>query len=95
MLNVTLTIGHNVKGIPTLNTRLVTMAATTIMGACGATITKCDGIWMGESESSTRIDIACNLKEEHVKARVSKLSSYLMQDAIMCETRIADIEFLG
>lgn len=95
MLNVTLTIGHNVNGVPTLDTEVVTMAATTVLGAHGCTVIQCNGMWMGEAETSTRIEVVCNLKPSHARARVTKLSHYLMQEAIMCECKEVNIEFLG
>lgn len=95
MLHVSLTIGHNVHGVPTHDTWTVMMAATTILGSHGATVINCDGLWMGEAEKSTRIEVVCNLKPEDVKTRVSKLSRYLTQDAIMCEVKPTTIEFLG
>lgn len=93
---ITLTIGHNVSGVPTHDTRTVMMAATTVLGAQGATVINCDGLWMGEAEKSTRIEIVRdNLSEDHIRTRVARLSHYLMQDCIMCKVKKTTVEFIG
>ena len=92
---VSLTIGHNVGDVPTFTTEEVVAAATTLLGALGATVISCRGMWQGMPEASTRIEVVTGLEADHIRARVEKLSHYMMQDCIMCEVKPTTIEFLG
>jgi hypothetical protein len=93
---ISLTIGHNVAGVPTLSTAEVVAAATTYFGAKGATVMGANGMWCGIPEKSTRIEIVRdNLEEEDIRARVRRLSRVLRQECIMCEITRTCVEFLG
>lgn len=93
---ITLTVGHNVKGVPTLTTREVVNCVTTYLGAKGATVLGCDGMWEGVPETSTRIEVVRdNLTRDMIYKRVRKMSRCLRQEAIMCEVKEVTIEFLG
>jgi hypothetical protein len=91
---IQLTIGHNVQGVPTWQTSDVARAAAGVLEVDGMTAVPCYGLWRGEAEESTRIEIVTEpARVESIVARVPALCRALRQDAIMCETA-AGIEFV-
>ena len=63
MKDIHLTIGHNVNGRPTHTTRAVCATAARILEVEGFTAVPCLGMWRGEAEDSTRLEI-CGLDDE-------------------------------
>ena len=96
MKSVHLTIGHNVKGIPTFTTAEVCGHVSDVLGLEAFTAIECLGMWRGEVEKSTRIEV-CGLTDEEaagIRELVPVLAAALAQDAIMCEIRRDAIEFV-
>lgn len=94
--SIHLTIGHNVKGVPTFKTREICEFASEYLGIEAFTAMECAGMWQGERENSTRIEI-CALSEseaDSIRANVPILAQALAQDSIMCETRPDHVEFV-
>lgn len=96
MQQVTLTIGHNVHGVPTLETGHVLKAAANILDMQGLTAIPCYGVWQGEIESSTRLEIAGLTEDEAaaIMARIPALCAELKQDAIMAELTESAAQFI-
>jgi hypothetical protein len=93
---ITLTVGHNVAGVPTWDMDTVVAVATTYLGCKGATAIYADGMWCGERERSTRLEIVRdNLTADDIRARVRRMSRALQQECIMCEIVRTSVEFLG
>jgi hypothetical protein len=93
---ITLTIGHNCAGVPTFTTREVCDFAADYLGVEAFTAYECFGMWRGEREDSTRIEV-CGLGEaeaEEIRARVPLLAQALAQISIMCEIRPDRVEFV-
>ncbi len=94
--SINLTIGHNVKNAPMFNTREICEYVTEYLGVQAFTAMECFGMWNGERENSTRIEI-CALSESEadaIRANVPVLAQALAQNAIMCETRPDQVEFV-
>ena len=94
--SIHLTIGHNVKNVPTFTTREICEHVTDYLGIEAFTAMECFGMWQGNAEKSTRIEI-CALTEaeaDAIRANVPTLAQALAQDAIMCETRPDHVEFV-
>ena len=94
--SIHLTIGHNVKGTPTLTTSEVCEYVSEYLGVCGFTAMECAGMWQGEREDSTRIEI-CALDKNEVNSILSvipDLACALCQDSIMCEVRPDRVQFI-
>ena len=93
---VSLTIGHNVKNVPTFTTREVCDHVAEYLGVNAFTAYECVGMWEGEAETSTRIEIsALNAGEaETIRANVPLLAMALAQACIICETRPDRVEFV-
>ena len=93
---ITLVIGHNVAGVPMLKTSEICEYVTDYLRVEAFTATECFGMWNGERENSTKIEI-CALGENEarsIRARVPLLAQVLHQDAIMCEIRPDRVEFI-
>lgn len=96
MKNISLTIGHNVNGAPRWNIQNVTAAVSLTLELEAFTAIPCFGMWRGEAEESTRIEI-CNVTDEQaqeIRARIPKLSELLEQEAIMYQETTASVEFV-
>lgn len=94
--SIHLTIGHNVQNAPMFNTREICEYVTEYLGVQAFTAMECFGMWNGERENSTRIEI-CALSEnetETIRANVPILAMALAQNCIMCETRPDHSEFV-
>lgn len=91
---VSLTIGHNVAGTPTHDTAHVAEQTARILGVDAFTAIPCLGMWRGEAENSTRIEIVTDdATASEIAERVPYLAYALMQEAIMCEIRPASVTF--
>ena len=94
--SIHLTIGHNVQNAPMFNTREICEYVTEYLGVQAFTAFECVGMWQGERETSTRIEI-CALTEieaQTIRANVPILARALAQACIMCETRPDHAEFI-
>ena len=78
MNDLHVTIGHNVRGVPTHNTATVCATAERILGIEGMTAYQCVGYWHGEHEASTRIEV-CGLNDDEA-ARMWALLPYLARE---------------
>lgn len=97
MKDIHLTIGHNVNGRPMHTRRAICAAAARILEVDGLTAIPCTGIWRGEVEESTRLEI-CGLDDEAARAvwtRVPRLAAALDQVEIMAEAVPSRIRFVG
>ena len=96
MKNVQITIGHNVNGQPVHDTPAVCGMVSDVLGLEAFTAFECFGMWRGEAERSTRIEV-CGLTDEEaarVRSMVPALAAELMQEAIMLEVRDDATEFI-
>ena len=93
---VTLTIGHNVKGVKMFTTREVSEYAAEYLKLGAFTAFECVGMWNGEAETSTRLEVAHADEDEAARIRslVPLLAQVLAQDSIMCETRPDLVQFV-
>ena len=94
--SITLVIGHNVGADPMFKTSEICDYAADYLGVEAFTASQCFGMWRGEREESTRIEI-CALSDdeaETIRARVPLLAQVLGQQAIMCELRPDHVEFI-
>lgn len=86
MYKIVLTIGHNVKDVPTWSTQDVASTAANVLEVSGLTAYECVGFWNGVNEKSTRIEIVCDKSHaRNIQKRLHILANTLKQDAIMCE----------
>ncbi|WP_165170669.1 hypothetical protein [Adlercreutzia sp. ZJ242] len=94
--NVYLTIGHNVKGTPTHTTKSVCDNVSAFLGIEAYTAIPCFGMWRGEAESSTRVEVCAldRAQAEGIRERIPALAQALAQDSIMCEVREARTAFI-
>ena len=94
--DINLTIGHNVSGKPTLTDTDI-IGALRGIGIFGATFIPCIGIWCGEREESTRVEI-CSVSGEEVtriKQAIPDVCKRLRQECIMFDCRTSSTEFIG
>lgn len=89
MKTLTLTIGHNVRGVRTHDAAGVCAAVSRVLGVDAYTAVPCAGMWRGEAEESTRFEIAALEEAEAARlmALVPALAAALGQAEIMAETR--------
>ena len=79
-----------------LSTSEICDHATDYLEVSAFTAYECFGMWNGEREDSTKIEI-CALEEneaEAIRERVALLAQVLHQDAILFELRPDQIEFI-
>ena len=97
MLQVSLTIGHKVGSVERWDTPAVADAVTTMLGVEAFTAIPCFGMWRGQAETSTRIEIVCGDESEarSISAQVPFLAEMLQQEAIMCEVRPCTTSFIA
>lgn len=96
MQTVQLTIGHNVAGSHRWSVQNVTAAVALALEVEAFTAIPCYGMWRGEAEESTRIEI-CGLDDAEatrIRKAVPALAELLEQEAIMCRVEAADVEFV-
>lgn len=96
MKDLHLTIGHNVAGVPTHNTGDVCRACAGVLGIEAFTAVQCLGVWRGEAEASTRVEI-CAVSEAEA-ARIWQLlpdlAAVLGQVEIMAEVMPSRVRFV-
>lgn len=93
---VTLTIGHKVGSVEKLDTATVCNAVTALLGVEAFTALPCVGMWKGQAETSTRIEIVTDKQTARsIECEVPYLSHMLEQEAIMCEVRPCATEFVA
>lgn len=94
--DVLLTIGHNVNGKPTLTTRYITKRVTMRLQIQGFTAIPCLGMWEGEAEESTRLEINAldKAKADDIRAQIPELAKALGQMQIMFEMKPSRVEFI-
>lgn len=94
--DVLLTVGHNVNGKPVLTTHYITKRITTRLHVRGFTAIPCFGMWEGEAEESTRIEINAldKTKADDIRAQIPELAKALGQMQIMFEMKPSRVEFI-
>lgn len=96
MMQVTLTVGHKVGTVERWDTPTICDAVTTILGIEAFTAIPCFGMWRGQAETSTRVEIVCDERAaQSIANEVPYLSHMLEQEAIMCEVRPCATEFVA
>ncbi len=97
LYTITLTIGHKVGADERWDTPTVASAVTTMLGVEAFTAIPCFGMWRGQAESSTRIEIVVDGADEAraIADEVPFLAQMLEQEAIMCEVRPSHTEFVS
>lgn len=96
MQDLILTVGHNVDGHPVHTTASVCTACDDVLGIPGYTAIPCAGMWMGQREESTRLEI-CALQDdeaERLAGLVPRLAALLGQAEIMAEIRPSRARFI-
>ena len=84
MKKLCLTIGHKVGSVEVFDTPAICRAVTTTLGVSAFTAIPCYGMWQGQAESSTRIEIVDDDADSYV-SKIAELAWQLNQDAIMVE----------
>ena len=95
MKDLTLTIGHNVNGTPALTTAAILNECTLVLELDGLTTYECHGMWQGEFETSTRIEV-CGLTRKQVKQaldRLPALAKALRQESIAYQVTRSNTRF--
>jgi len=93
---ISIQIGHNVAGVPMFKTSEICEYVTEYLHVDAFTAIECFGMWCGECEKSTRIEI-CALSDdeaETIRSLVPVLAQVLGQQAIMFEIRPDHVEFI-
>lgn len=94
MRKVRLTIGHNVGTVPVFDTMAVCAAVTTTLAVSAFTAIPCYGMWQGQPEQSTRVEIVTTDDDvERIVSLVPALAGQLNQEAITCEVSDANVSF--
>ena len=94
--SVHLTIGHNVKGRHVFETPEICEYVTEYLDIEAFTAIECAGMWRGQCEKSTRIEICALSKNEadSILSVIPDLAGALCQDSIMCEIRPDQVQFI-
>lgn len=94
--SVYLTIGQNVHGVHTFETPEICEYVAHYLGIEAFTAIECAGMWRGECEKSTRIEICALTKNEadSILAVIPDLACALCQNSIMCEIRPDQVQFI-
>lgn len=97
MKNVYLTIGHNVDGIPTHDTARVCATACDVLGIDACTAIPCAGVWRGESEASTRLEICAvsDAEAARIWALIPSLADALDQCEVMADVQPSRVAFIA
>ena len=94
MRKVSLTIGHKVGPIEVHDTASICREVTTTLGVSAFTAIPCYGMWEGQAELSTRIELVVDDdKARDIISLVPYLAWKLNQEAIMCEDVDASVTF--
>lgn len=96
MKDIILTIGHNVEGEPCHSMRSVCAKASELLGVEAFTAIPCVGMWRGQAEDSTRIELCAVSEAEasRICALVPDLAEALGQAEIMREVRTSHVRFI-
>lgn len=96
MMQVSLTIGHKVGTVERWDTPTVADAVTTMLNVEAFTAIPCYGMWRGQAETSTRIEIICDEPTaESIRREIPFLAEMLQQEAIMCDVRPCTTSFVA
>lgn len=97
MLTISLTIGHNVKGLPHWTTEQVANTVRNALQLEAFTAIPCVGCWNCEREDSTRVEIAHvdNVEASRIRSLVPLLCTLLLQDAIMYDEHACSVQFIA
>lgn len=89
---VTLSIGHNVGNeVEAVSTEMIEYAITDVLEVDGATFYNVDGVWQGQTETSTRVEIYCTwFKARKIKREIPRLASLLEQHSIYYECELSN-----
>lgn len=91
---IKLTIGHNVQGVPTHEIGDVCRMVEAFLGVDAYTAIPCYGMWRGEAEASTRVEIVTDPASARIiRDNVAHLAHALDQEAIMCQCA-GSVEFI-
>lgn len=95
MRQVSMTIGHKVGAEERWTTASICEAVTTILGLEAFTAIPVLGMWRGQAEASTRIEVVCDERTaSSIEEELPFLAHMLGQEAIMCESRASAAEFV-
>lgn len=96
MITVHLTIGHNVRGVPTWDVPTIAARVATVLHVEALTAVPCFGYYQGEPEESTRVEIASLDETEaaRIESLIHELSRDLKQECIMFEKFASQAMFL-
>lgn len=94
--DVKLTIGHNVNGVDELDMNLVCAAVENVLGVEAFTALPCRGMWRGEAEESTRIEMNAltDAATMNVMELLPMLADELGQEQIMFEKNPSNVVFV-
>lgn len=95
--NIHITIGHNVDGKPKHNIKAVTKAVYNTLDIEAFTAFGCLGMWRGEAEDSTRIEInnISASEADRINALIPELARQLEQVEIMFEKFESNTQFIA
>ena len=95
MQKVQLTIGHKVGSVEVFDTPAICHEVTTTLGVDAFTAIPCVGMWKGQAEMSTRVEMVFSddSQAEYVLSLVPTLAHNLNQEAIMVEHYDAAVTF--
>lgn len=96
MQDLIITIGHNVNGRPTWSEADVLERAADVLALEAFTAYPCAGMWRGEREESTRLEILAldNAEAERIVEAVPCLARALEQAEIALEARPSRVRFV-
>lgn len=97
MKNMIITVGHNVGGVPTHSTARVCAECCSTLGVDGITAIPCMGVWRGEVEESTRVEIRSVSDDEAARiwALLPELAERLGQVEVMAEVKESETHFIA
>lgn len=97
MQDLVITIGHNVDGIPTHDEASILEALRWTLEPEGFTAYPVQGLWHGEREDSTRIEICAIDEAEAARLllQVPSLARLLDQDAIAVQLTPSSMQFIA
>lgn len=96
MKTLILTIGHNTPDGRTWSAQDVRAAFEDVTGCDAYTAIPCAGMWRGEAEASTRIEVCAldDAEASRLAGLVPALAAALLQQCIMAEVRECAVMFV-
>lgn len=97
MQDMTITVGHNVRGIPTHDEASILEALRWTLDPEGFTAYPVQGLWHGEREDSTRIEISA-LEDDEAARLMLELPAFcalLEQEAVAVDLRPSTLQFIA